>query len=36
MPTACNVADAVGDGTEQGTCSDNGQKCKADGTCGAY
>ena len=34
--SACNVDGADGDGTTQGTCSDAGQKCKADGTCGAY
>ena len=34
--SACNVDGADGDGTKQGTCSDAGQRCKADGTCGAY
>ena len=33
---ACNVDGADGDGNMQGTCSDAGQKCKADGTCGTY
>ena len=32
--SACNVAGASGDGSAQGTCSDAGQKCKVDGTCG--
>ena len=33
-PSACNVDGAAGDGSTQGTCSDAGQKCNADGTCG--
>ena len=36
IPSACNVDGAAGDGSKQGTCSDAGQKCKADGTCGMY
>ena len=34
--SACNVNGADGDGAMQGTCTDAGQKCKADGTCGTY
>ena len=34
--SACNVDGADGDGTMQGTCSDAGQKCNADGSCGTY
>ena len=34
--TACNDSGSAGDGNTQGTCSDAGQKCKADGTCGTY
>ena len=33
----CNKLDGSdGDGSTQGTCTDAGQKCKADGTCGTY
>ena len=32
--SACNIAGAAGDGSAQGTCSDAGQKCMVDGTCG--
>ena len=34
--SACHADGSAGDGTKQGTCTDAGQKCKADGTCGTY
>ena len=33
---ACQESGADGDGNTQGSCTDAGQKCKADGTCGTY
>ena len=34
--SGCTVAGQVGDGSSSGTCSDAGQMCKDDGSCGTY